>query len=362
MLACLWLAVDARAEAVFAPVVPGYRIEFPRDEGSHPAFRTEWWYVTGWVTDDAGKERGFQVTFFRSRPAAAAAQENPSRFAPRQLLFAHAALSDPQTGHLLHEQRAARPGFGLSEACEGDLDVHIDDWSLRRQDDGYAAQVAGEGFELQLQFRPTQPPLLQGESGYSRKGADPQFASYYYSVPQLEVKGEIRLGARRVKVRGRAWLDHEWSSSLLAPEAVGWDWTGINFDDGGALMAFRIRGTNGDTRWSTAKWCAPPREDTGGGRSADVGCTEETAAWTPVRDWRSPRTGITYPVEWTLRIGKRTLRLRPLLDEQESDSRQSTGTIYWEGAVRATDEDGRQWGKGYLELTGYGSRLSIEGR
>ncbi len=354
LLACLTFAVDALAEAEFAPVVPGYRIEFPRDEGSHPAFRTEWWYVTGWVTDEAGKERGFQVTFFRSRSPSAAAQENPSKFAPRQLLFAHAALSDPQVGHLLHEQRAARAGFGLSEAREGDLEVHIDDWGLRRQGENYSAAVAGEAFGLRLRLHPQRAPLLQGESGFSRKGDDPKFASYYYSLPQLEVSGELRIGTRNLRVRGRAWLDHEWSSSLLAPEAVGWDWTGIDFDDGSALMAFRIRGAGGESRWSTSKWCVAKR----GPASTEV-CSDAPVQWKAQRNWRSPRTGVTYPVEWTLQIGARTLRLQPLMDDQESDSRASTGTIYWEGAVTATGEAGQRLGRGYLELTGYGSRLNI---
>ena len=121
----------------FAVVTPGYVLRFPADEGSHPAYRTEWWYVTGWLRDDSGAEGGFQVTFFRSRIAAA--DDNPSAFAPRQLLFAHAGLSDPVVGHLLHDERAAREGFGLAQAEAGAVRVWIGDWSLRADGDGYRA-------------------------------------------------------------------------------------------------------------------------------------------------------------------------------------------------------------------------------
>src|SRR5262245_56479268 len=97
-----WPVWAAEKRPDFAPVVPGYTLRFPHDEGSHPQFRTEWWYVTGWL-DTAPVPHGFQVTFFRTRPHPETA--NASRFAPRHILIAHAALSDPKQGRLLHEQR-----------------------------------------------------------------------------------------------------------------------------------------------------------------------------------------------------------------------------------------------------------------
>ena len=139
-LVCAWLCAAAMAQD-YAQVQPGVELQFPRDHGSHPQFRTEWWYLTGWVKDARGGDLGIQITFFRNRPRVA--EDNPSRFAPRQLLFAHAALADARTGKLLHDQRAARAGFGLAEAQEGRTDVAIDDWSLKQTDSGYSARVSG---------------------------------------------------------------------------------------------------------------------------------------------------------------------------------------------------------------------------
>ena len=339
-----FLAHAAASEPAYPPVVPGRPIELPRDAGSHPDYRIEWWYVTGWLTDTGGRSSGFQLTFFRVRPGVG--EDNPSRFAPRQLLFAHAAIADADAGRLRHAQRAAREGFDLAYARLGGMDVRIDDWSLREAADGVLhAVAAGTDFALDLELRPTQGVLLQGEAGYSRKGPDPLSASYYYSLPQSAVSGDIVLDGERSAVTGRAWLDHEWSSEKLDFEARGWDWIGINLDDGGALMAFRIRDARGATRWAGATL----RSATGAGRTF----APEEIEWSAVREWRSPRTGIRYPVAWQLEVGSESYRLDPLIDDAELDSRASTGTIYWEGPVTLSNRDRRPLGRGYLELTGY---------
>ena len=335
---------QVRYPAVVADAVP----EFPRDHGSHPAFRTEWWYVTAWVRDSAGHECGVQITFFRTRPGVA--EGGTSRFAPKQLLFAHAAIADPVHGRLRHDQRAAREGFGLAEAAEGTTDVRIDDWALRLAGDTYHAHVAARDFSLDLDFTASAPPLLQGARGLSRKGPQPAQASHYYSRPHLDVNGTLTLDGRVLAVRGTAWLDHEWSSSYLSSAARGWDWTGLNFDDGSALMAFRIRDNGGATWWAGGALAARD------GRARELQPAE--IRFTPRRQWRSPRTGIDYPVAFRVEAGGVDVTLVPLLDDQELDSRASVGTIYWEGAVRAIAGD-REVGRGYLELTGYGSPLKM---
>lgn len=337
------------ADAEFPNVVPGYSIELPRDEGSHPQFRTEWWYLTGWVESESGEPFGFQVTFFRNRPGID--EDNPSRFVARQVLFAHAAVSDQRQGALMRGEKSARAGFGLAEAAEGSLAVKIEDWSLRQNGERYLAVASTNEFTLQLECVRTQPPLLNGTSGFSQKGPQPQFASYYYSLPQLQTTGRIAIGAREHRVRGVAWFDHEWSSGMFDERARGWDWVGLNLDNGGALMVQRIRDVDGRQYWGGATL----RES----GSPDRSYAPDEIAWSPQRRWRSSRTGVTYPVEWQITVGERTILLRPLLDDQENDARASTGTLYWEGAVRAFDERGRAIGRGYLELTGYGERLRL---
>jgi predicted secreted hydrolase len=340
-------STDAAAPP-YAAVTPGQRLVFPADHGSHPQFRTEWWYVTGWLTTEHGEPLGFQVTFFRTKPDID--ENNPSAFAPHQLLIAHCAISDPKRGRLWQDQRIRRAGMGLAEAATGDTHVWIDNWSLKRGTAAYTAKIDAEDFTVDLTLIETQALLLNGDSGVSRKGPSPSAASYYYSVPHLRVTGAVARQGSADRVAGEAWLDHEWSSEYLDSQAVGWDWIGIDLDDGAALMAFRIRGPQGEQRWAGGTLRG------GDGQvqilqSADV---EFHAG----RHWTSPRTQIAYPVQWRVRAGSREFNLEPLLDDQENDTRLSTGAIYWEGAVRAY-EQGRLIGRGYLELTGYGERLRL---
>ncbi len=300
------------------------------------------------MRDADGIDLGIQVTFFRSRPGVAEA--SASRFAPVQLLFAHAAIADPRFGRLRHDQRAARAGFGLAEASEATTDVQIDDWSLRLAGELTPRKSPRASSPSTLTFVARQPVLLQGVEGVSRKGPRDAQASFYYSRPQLAVDGVVTVADRTQTVRGTAWLDHEWSSEYLAAEARGWDWIGINFDDGSALMAFRIRHADGSAYWAGGAI----RDASGTSRSLDPASRTLHAA----EALAFPRTAIEYPVAFRVEAGPLDITLAPLLDDQELDSRATVGTVYWEGAVRAL-AGGREVGRGYLELTGYGGALKI---
>jgi predicted secreted hydrolase len=192
--------------------------------------------------------------------------------------------------------------------------------------------------------------LLQGDNGVSRKGPLPQHASYYVSMVQLAVTGNVTVGGKTENVTGASWFDHEWSSEYLASNAQGWDWLGASFDDGGALMAFRMRAKNGGALWAAATRV-----------SADgkiVKMRPDEVEFTPLRTWRSPRTGAGWPVEMKVRVGAEIFLLKPWMDDQELDSARSTGITYWEGATDLITNEKRV-GRGYLELTGYAKPIKF---
>lgn len=341
----------------------GTPLRFPQDFGAHPAFRTEWWYITGQLqpapqTGSATRSPsspayGFQITFFRTRVDAA--RHSASAFATRQLVFAHAALTDLQQGRLLHDQRIGRAGFGLADAAEGDTQVQLRGWQLQRSgpptQSRYTSHVAARDFSFDLAFTQTQALLLQGEAGLSRKGPQPVNASHYYSQPHLAVQGSLRHEGRTLAVQGQAWLDHEWGESLLDPAAVGWDWVGMNLHDGSALTAFRLRRRDGSTLWAGGSLRRP-------GEAARAFQPDEVR-FTPQRTWASPATGARYPVQWLLDVAGARYQVKARLDNQELDSRQSTGNVYWEGLSDLLDAQGRVIGQGYLEMTGYVSPMSL---
>jgi predicted secreted hydrolase len=213
------------------------------------------------------------------------------------------------------------------------------------------ARIESNDFSLALRLQQTQPVLLQGDAGLSRKGPQPEQASYYYSEPQLETSGTLALQGRRYDVAGRAWLDHEWSEEVLDPSAVGWDWIGMNLDDGSALTAFRLRRQDGSTLWDGGSFRAR------GGTPYIFSRGE--VLFSPQRRWTSPLSRAVYPIEWMIRTPADFYTVTAAIDNQELDSRASTGSIYWEGLARLRDSNGRAVGNGYLEMTGYAKPLRL---
>ncbi|WP_296493545.1 carotenoid 1,2-hydratase [Rhodoferax sp.] len=338
-------------------------LQFPRDLGSHPDHAIEWWYITGQL-QSAQRQFGFQLTFFRSRVPVT--QGMTSAFAAKQLIFAHAAVTDVAGKRLLHDQRIARasgnPQIDLASASELDTAVQMGDWSLHRDGSSYLAKARGADFSFQLTLRETQPLLLQGDQGWSRKGPEAHQASYYYSLPQLQASGQLNVGGQTLPVQGQAWLDHEWSQSLMHPDAVGWDWIGMNLLDGSALTAFRLR-----TKAGAALWAGGSIRSAGASNAEIFG--PDDVIFTPQRLWKSPASGTSYPVDWSVQVRRglsatrepvvERYTVKAVIDIQELDSRQSTGAIYWEGLSALLDSNGKLVGSGYLEMTGYASPLRL---
>ena len=332
---------------------------FPRDAGAHTDYRTEWWYLTGCFQNAMEQPLfGFQITFFRRRVEGAQSLQSP--LAARQLLFADAAITDVAGQRLWHAQQMARWSGAaagenradLASASSADTAVVLANWSLQRDGPGLQAQAQSTEFALNLYLTPTQPVLLQGDQGRSRKGPQPQQWSYYYSQPQLQVRGTLQLNGQRTSAgpASRAWLDHEWSDELLQSDSVGWDWIGINLHDGSALTAFRLRDASGQ-----ASWHGGSLRQAGNLRIFGPGEVD----FQPLRYWRSPHSQAHYPVAWRVRTPGGIYLVEAAIDAQEIDSRQTTGAVYWEGLCHLRDARGQTLGHGYLELTGYAAALRL---
>ena len=326
---------------------PGRQFVFPRDHGSHPEFKIEWWYLTGHLYAEDGRRFGPQATFFR-RADGTVEKGN--------IYLAHMALLDVKSGRFIHQERLHREGWDASAAI-GALDVKCGPWSLRMADGG-AMHVMGSvraeaTFELAL--KPTKPLVTFGENGVSRKGADPSAASHYLTFPRLETRGTLTIGKEKLPVHGELWMDHEMSSSQLDEGQVGWDWACLQLRDGREAMVYRMRRKDGTTDpFSTLAWT---NRD---GALQHVAAKDFTLS--PNGAWRSAQSGAEYPSGVLLSAtdpstGKRVQwRLVPLAKDQELHGR-ITGIAYWEGACRILDEQENEIGSAFLELTGYSGDL-----
>jgi predicted secreted hydrolase len=345
------LAAPTRLQA--QSVQRGRQLTFPNDHGAHLDARTEWWYATGWLGTPSAPTHGFQVTFFRSKTGLAQAVD--SRFAARHVLFAHAAVTSLVDRQHRHDQRMVRwsgaPLAALGAAQLDAGDVRIGPWWLRDEGPSWATQVQANDFAFELRLARSQPLLLQGEASFSRKGPQEDQASHYFSEPQLQVQGRVKVGAQTSTAAGQAWLDHEWSDHMLHPQAVGWDWIGMNLFDGSALTAFVLRKADGSALWA------------GGSFRRLGGAVQVFAAdavrFAPGRVWRSASSKAAYPVAWRLATPAGTFDVRALLDTQELSSSQNTGGVYWEGLSELLDAQGQRVGLGYLEMTGYAAPIKL---
>ncbi len=326
-------------------------LTFPADHGAHPAHRTEWWYVTGQVEDAAGRPFGFQFTIFRRGlgDAPPAADDAPRR--PRHVFAGHLAVADVRAGRTVHAERLRRSGSPLASAARDDLDLVLEDWTFARGPDdvlAISARDPARGIGLELELRPQKPLALHGDGGYSAKGGEEGNASAYASWTRLATTGRLWSEGRAHDVRGAAWFDHEFGSSVLGDDAVGWDWFGLQLDDGRELMLFELRDADG--RPTKAAGSLVQRDGTVRALARDDFTVEATGRW------RSPHTGADYPAGWVLTLPEEGLRLEvtPRLADAELVTG-STDTAYWEGPVELS---GTVRGRGYAELTGYAGAMT----
>jgi predicted secreted hydrolase len=332
---------------------PGRAVTLPADHASHPEYRIEWWYYTGNL-DAADRRRfGYQLTFFRI--GVNPAPENPSRWAVRDLFMAHFALTDPAGRQFMFMDRLNRSGPGWAGAESSVYRVWNDDWQAWLDGDAvHRLTAATKEFAIDLRLDEGRRPILHGDRGYSRKGSEPGNASFYYSFTRMPTRGTVTIAGRTIEVTGQSWMDHEFGTTFLEKDQVGWDWFSVQLDDGRDLMVFQLRRRDGSIDARSGGTLVEPD---GSYRTVTLG---EGLALQPGRVWTSPLSGGRYPVEWRVRIPREALDLAvtPVLDDQELRTGVSTGVNYWEGAidVRGTLFGRPVRGRGYLEMTGYAGR------
>jgi predicted secreted hydrolase len=340
---------------------PGYGFAFPRDHAAHSDTRIEWWYYTGNLETKAGRRFGYQLTFFRV--GVARGQANPSRWALRDLYMAHFAISDIDQRSFDSFERINRAGVGWAgadaprEDAPGEdarnlksVRVWNEDWETRIEGASHTLHAAEDNWSLDLTLRPSKPEVIHGENGISPKGSSHGNASHYYSLTRLESSGRLMVEGETFEVAGLSWMDHEFGTSFLESDQVGWDWFSIQLEDGRDLMLFEIRRRDGSIDPQSSGTLIEA-----GGATTHIGHGEFSL--TPGEIWRSPDSGASYPIAWRLELPRLAIRLnvRASFEDQELRASEDAGVTYWEGSVlgQGVSGDNEIRGRGYLEMTGY---------
>jgi predicted secreted hydrolase len=340
----------------FLSVTGPCNLEFPKDHGPHPGYRTEWWYYTGNLQAASGAKYGFQLTFFRSQISPPDDRQKwpqpTSAWRTQQVYLAHSAISNISEKQHLQAELVSRQALNMAGADQiGDTTtLFLKNWSARLSPDKHLLTVNSDGYSYELTLAPEKPPVLHGLAGYSLKGSTAERASCYYSFSRLSAQGKLSIGEKNVAVKGSAWMDHEYSTALLEAGLQGWDWFSLQLSDRTEVMAFVLRKEKGGIGPASSATVI-------GHQGQNRHISNEEFAVTVQNTWKSPHSKAVYPAGWRLQIFPALLDLtiRPNLADQEMCASAGTGVIYWEGSVSIEGTRAGQpvVGQGYVELTGY---------
>jgi len=356
MIAVVGYNAIAEDKSGFLSVTGPCNLVFPKDHGSHPGYRTEWWYYTGNLEAETGNRYGFQLTFFRSQinpPGDEKRWPHPSSvWRTRQIYFGHAAITDIFRKRHLQSELMARGTLGMAGVSQEamDITVYIKNWSAKIGAERHLLKTETDDFSYELALKPVKPPVLHGEAGYSRKGSTPERASCYYSFPRLKTEGAFTFGEEKIAVRGLSWMDHEFSTAPIEPGIIGWDWFSLQLSDQTEIMFFMLRNEEGGFSPASSGTfidvSGKPRHLTKDDFRVDV-----------LNSWESPRSRAVYPVHWRLTVFPLAIQLTAKANrlDQEMQTQATSGVTYWEGSISINGSVGKHpvKGSGYVELTGY---------
>ena len=346
---------NAEEPQVFSQALSGYVYQFPRDFYSHDDFRIEWWYYTGNL-EEVGTSRpfGYQLTFFRVALDTTDSNPNPSKWKVAHIYFAHMTLTDIEGEKFHYFERINRKGIGNAGADSERLMVWNEDWSLKGKDEKHLIEAVESGIGIKLQLVPIKELVFHGQNGISKKGSKIGNASHYFSYTRMKTSGTVFMHGKAYKVLGTSWMDHEYSSNQLNDELAGWDWFSLKLDNQTELMLYQLRRKAGGVdSFSSGTLVSAD------GVTRHLKRNEFTVR--PLTQWKSKRSGITYPSGWKLEVPSFGIKLSllPDLNDQELYDLRSISASYWEGSVsvEGTIREDLIKGKGYVELVGYGKAL-----
>ncbi|EMY77465.1 hydroxyneurosporene synthase CrtC [Leptospira weilii serovar Ranarum str. ICFT] len=329
---------------------------FPKDHSFHPKHKVEWCYFVGVLQSSEGKKYGYELSFFKGN------------FGKNREVFpVHFAISDLENkkhniSQTIERKLGGMAGYDSEQIFSGDFVLKIEG-KTKFHLIAKPKNTSGLSLDLFLSGKDSDL-LLHGDKGKSIKSRrNPDFYSYYYSIPRLSTRGELTLYGKKIRIEsGNSWMDHEWSSPFdstrqaeLSDKSNSWDWICIQLEDGSDIMAFNFRDTPNSISESFATLRLKSGEKTYFEQEGEIVLVHDSSLWT------SPRTNQKYPLVWNLftRVFSQKesalhLIIEPFFEDQEFDSRITTGFSYWEGAVKVQGTRGGKAvrGIGYLELKG----------
>lgn len=313
----------------------------PNDLYYKENFVSQWWYFTGHLKTESGREFGYELTFFVVNVAK---KEYKSKFGLNRIYISHFAITDIKNNKFYFEDDTSRGAYGEAEADIDKLQVRVFDDLITGDIEKFYIEAKAKDFAINFQLIPVKKPVLNGINGYSNKiyGCE-ECASLYFSITRMKTNGYLQIDGKDYFVEGESWFDREINSDYNVSSLKGWDWFSLMLDDGREIIIYRIRDKENKIDKSSY---AALIESNGDYKIIDF----ENMKLTPIGYYKSKKTDARYPIKWEIKIGDKKLFVESLVDDQEFVATKSTFNFYYEGACKVY---GDLKGRGYLELTGY---------
>jgi predicted secreted hydrolase len=187
---------------------------------------------------------------------------------------------------------------------------------------------SGSADKIHLTLTSQKPPMAVGGKGET--GLQKPTDMYYYSLTRCAVSGEIDTGTGPEKITsGLGWFDHQWGNSWVASND-GWDWWGVQLTNGTDILFFRQRDlATGKVFFPLATFM-----DKNGHQSVtkDIVFTPDSHSY-----WTSPKSGVTYPLAWTVTFPAKNLQLHITAAVKDQEMQiLGPGSGIWEGSCNVT--------------------------
>ncbi|HAM51526.1 MAG TPA: carotenoid 1,2-hydratase [Nitrospiraceae bacterium] len=337
------LAYSTVSAQEYLDVTPDYKAKFPDDLYYKKDYRIQWWYFTGHLFDEKGREFGYELTFFA---VGVQKRHYSSKFGVNTIYISHFAISDVKEKKFYFKEKADSGAYNFAGAKTTELKVWIKQNALEGTIEQMHLKASEKHMAIDLELTPQKPLVLNGGNGYSRKSEESaMFASIYFSYTSLKTSGTLKVGDEVFDVNGKSWFDREISAGALGKKQSGWDWFAIQLDDAREIMLYIMRNKDGSIdRFSSGTFV-----DRNGSYKH---LTLDDFSVKALDRYTSKKTDATYPSRWEIRIFSENLALtvNSLMDDQEVLATFSTGNYYWEGTCTVK---GSAKGRAYVELTGY---------
>jgi predicted secreted hydrolase len=336
----------------FKVALPGYKYKFPADHRAHNEYRTEWWYYSGHLQAEGGKEFGFELTFFRSAVSPPGGIKGDVG-AAHNAYMAHFTVTDVAKQKFYQEEKLSHSGLASSGASESTYKLWMGTWGVQQVAGKHVLTAGDKDVSINLVLSEGKAPTIHGQNGISQKAPCAGCASHYYSLTRMPVNGKLTIAGKSLAVKGIAWMDHEFGTNQLSADEIGWNWYSIQLDDNTELMLYAMRLRNGQYDPSSAGTII-----FADGRLEHLAFSSYQVS--AQSSWSSPHTYANYPANWHVVVpGKNIdLNIEPLLADQEVVSISGENT-YWEGACKVVGtKDGKPiHGRAYVELAGYAEEM-----